>query len=250
MDEPLRSLRRIVLSYLLAVAGVATARAASLPAEIQVGLCGEPAAIARALDLERRGASYETWLFDDADLALFARDVRIRLRMRKHRAELAVKVGNQDCSALPAGLVPPQEGKCEFDVHGDAIAGAVSLTRELDARTAAALVAGTRPVADVLGPAQVRFLRDIVRAHPLPAGVRPLGPIANSVYATRDGVYDVDVAQMPGGERFAEISVKVPVGDATKAQAALAARLTRAGVTACADQSGQAVNKLRLLLAK
>jgi hypothetical protein len=241
----IRSLHSLAV---LALASASIASAAGPRAEIQVGLCGEPAAIESALALRPRAAPYETWLFDDPALALFDHGVRIRLRVGKQRAELAVKIANQDCRALPAGLVPPHEGKCEFDVHGDAIAGAVSLTRSLDARDTAALIAGTRPLSAMLSPAQARYLREIVQVDPLPAGVVALGPIANRVYRTGDGAYDVDVSQLPGGQRYAEISTKVPLAQASVAEARLAARLAQAGVTPCADQSAQAAGKLRLLL--
>jgi hypothetical protein len=44
------------------------------------------------------------------------------------------------------------------------------------------------------------------------------------------------------------MSRKVPVADAQRTRDALDALLARAGVTACADQAGQAVNKLKLML--
>ena len=56
----------------------------------------------------------------------------------------------------------------------------------------------------------MRFLRDVVHLWPLPADLRPLGPIANGVYTS--GAYDVDLSTLPGGERYAEIGIKVPPG--------------------------------------
>lgn len=229
---------------------VAGAVHAAPRAEIQVGLCGDPAVIAHALDLAPRGPAYETWLFDDPALSLFDRGVRLRLRMLGKHPELTVKIADQDCRTLAPGLLPPREGKCEYDVHGDVIAGAVSLTRRLDTATAAALLSGRRTVAETLSPAQARYLREIVRIDPLPADLRALGPIANRVLATRDGTYDVDESTLPGGQRYVEVSVKVPIARATAAESALQARLTQAGVTPCAEQAGQAAQKLRLLLAK
>jgi hypothetical protein len=77
--------------------------------------------------------------------------------------------------------------------------------------------------------------------------VKPLGPIALSSYRTKAGRYDVDVSQLPGGGRYVEISRKIPVRDAAAAASAMAAAVARAGVAVCADQSAQAINKLRAL---
>jgi hypothetical protein len=217
-------------------------------AEVQIGLCDDPATLVQALQLKPRAKPYETWLFDDPSLALFDRGVRIRLRVQPHQSELTIKIANQDCAKLPKGTVPRRDGKCEYDVHGEAAAGAVSLTRWIDASVSAELVAGKRTLADELNPAQVRYLRDVVRVYPLPVGVRALGPILNRVYRTSEGGYDVDVAELPGGERYAEISTKVPLAQAGQAEHALVDHLARAGVAPCADQSAQAANKLRLLL--
>lgn len=240
--------RRYPLFALLAAAAVgAPCHAAGPRAEIQVGLCGASPAIARALDLVPRGPAYETWLFDDPTLSLIARGVRLRLRMHPTDPVLTLKVADQDCRTLPHGLVPHGEGKCEYDVHGAAMAGAVSLDHPITSATARALVAGTPPSA-ALSPAQRRYLREVLRLDPLPADLRALGPIRTEVLRTRDRRYDVDQATLPDGAVTLEISVKVPVAKVTAAQAALDGRLAAARVTPCADQSGQAAAKLRSLV--
>ena len=78
--------------------------------------------------------------------------------------------------------------------------------------------------------------------------LRALGPIENTVYATRDGRYDVDVQRLPSGQAYVEVSEKVPVARGDPARRALDAHLARAGVAVCADQAGQAGSKLRSLL--
>jgi hypothetical protein len=243
---------RVALS-LAVVAALACAapdsRAAPPPRmEIQVALCDTPEAIVRALDLRPREAAYRTYLFDDAALTLLSRGLRLRLRVRAAGGELTLKAADQPCDALPSGLVPRREGKCEYDLHGDKVAGAVSLATKLDADTTADLVAGRVPVAGVLSSAQTRFLRDAARAWPLPPDLRALGPIENSVYATRDGRYDIDVQRLPNGQAYVEVSQKVAVTEGDAARRALDAHLARAGVAVCADQAGQAGNKLRSLL--
>jgi len=246
-------MKRTVVAAALFCASIACAlapagAAASRRAEVQVSLCGEPDAIERALDLKPRAAPYRTWLFDDDALALHERGLRLRLRVRADGAELTLKAADQACTALEPALVPKRQGKCEYDVHGDKMTGAVSISVALDAQTAEALVAGRVPPAEALSEAQVRFLREATSAWPLPPGLRALGPIANRVLATPGGRYDVDAQQLPDGRQFVEISAKVPVSQAPATQRALHARVERAGVTMCADQAGQAGTKLRALL--
>lgn len=238
---------RSLLATLL-VAGAASAIAATPRAEIQVGLCGDPQAIVRALDLVARGPAYETWLFDDPSLSLIGRGVRLRLRMHATQPELTLKVADQDCRTLPQRLLPRGEGKCEYDVHGAAMAGAVSLSLPLTPAVAADLVAGRIPVAATLSGAQRRYLRDVLHLEPLPPDLRALGPIGTQVFRTRDRRYDVDQSTLPDGATTVEVSIKVPVGDVAGAQAALAERLAASRVTPCGDQSGQAASKLRSLV--
>ena len=231
---------------LLALVIPALAAAAGPRAEIQVSLCEPAAAIESKLGLAPRGPAYETFLFDNAALAMLDRGLRLRLRTAPKGGELTLKVARQDCRALPAGAVPKGEGKCEYDVHGDVVTGAVSLARALDAAQVRDLIAGRIKVEALLSPSQVRYLRDTVRSWPLPDGLRPLGPIANRVYASSR--YDVDVSTLPGGEQYAEIADKVPLDRVPAERDELARHLERAGVTVCANQEGQAAAKMKLLL--
>jgi hypothetical protein len=189
----------------------------------------------------------QVWLFDDDALALYDRGLRLRLRVAQQRGELTVKVADQDCAQFAARGVPPDEGKCEVDLHGAKAAGAVSLGRDLDAVAARDLVAGRLPLAEALGPTQIGYLRAVPGAWPLPGDVRAYGPQRVARYRTKDKRYDVDVASLPGGETFIEIARKVPVAEAAALRDGLEADMTRAGVAVCADQSAQARNKLRAL---
>jgi hypothetical protein len=233
----------------MAVAAICAAAHAAPPrAEIQVGLCEPPASLEAKLAMQPRGAPYETWLFDDPALGLLDRGLRLRLRAKPGESELTLRVARQDCQALPRNAVPKGEGKCEYDVYGASSHGAVSLSRTLDAATTENLLARKVDVATLLSDAQVRYLRDVVKAWPLPADLRPLGPIANRVYkASR---YDVDVSTLPDGARYAEISEKVRLADATAGRDALVRYLAKAGVEVCADQAGQAPAKMKRLLAQ
>jgi len=215
--------------------------------EIQIGLCMPPDRIATALDLHPVGAAVEVWLFDDAALTLFERGLRLRLRFAKASYELTLKVADQDCARLAAGLVPPGEGKCEYDMHGATATGAVSLNRSVSPSVARSLSAGRLPPAEALSAAQTRYLREGVGTWPLPANIRPLGPQTVVSYRARDKPYVVDVSQVPSGETFVEITRKVPPADAARLRMALLDELNRAGVAICADQSAQAANKLRAL---
>ena len=161
---------------------------------------------------------------------------------------MTVKIANQDCAGIDAKMVPPKAGKCEFDVHGASMSGTVSLSRHLSHKQWTDLVAGRAPAADLLSAVQVAYLRDVARIWPLPTDLRPLGPKQSRAYVMEDKSYEVDVSKLPTGELYVEMSHRVPVAEAQTAKAALDAMLARSGVTACADQAGQAANKLKLML--
>jgi hypothetical protein len=228
----------------------AAPRAPSTPArtEVQIGLCAPFGAIAHALDARPRGDPIEAWLFDDAGLALFTRGLRVRLRVSKARSDLTLKVADQDCGKIAPELLPPGEAKCEFDLHGATTAGAVSLTHAITASATRDLVGGKLPVTDALSAAQKRYLREVVRAWPLPSDLRALGPQKVMSYRASGKPYDIDVSELPTGERYVEISRKVPPADAHRVQASMESDLARADIAICADQSAQALNKLRALL--
>lgn len=138
--------------------------------DIQLSLCSPSDQIEKALHLQRRGTSMEVWLFDDPALSLFERGLRFRLRLTNAPAELTLKIANQDCAKIAPGLVPSGEGKCEYDIHGTTIAGAVSLSRSLDASAARDLLAGHLSLADALSAAQTHaFAPWSVRGQCLPA---------------------------------------------------------------------------------
>lgn len=219
-----------------------------IQAEIQIALCSEPEQIVQALDLAPRERSGQTWLFDDDALTLFGRDLRFRVRASESGNELTLKAAVDDCANVPRALIPPKRGKCEHDVHGDKVTAAVSLSTHLYDSDTRKLLSGRLALGDALSAPQVRYLTEAAKLWPLPPAIRPLGPIEVTSYRARDKPYDVDVSRLPSGERFVEISRKVPLADAATARSSFDDDLARRGVTVCADQSAQAVNKLRALL--
>jgi hypothetical protein len=216
--------------------------------EVQIRLCTPFPDIERSLKLRAHGNPMDVWLFDDAALSLFERGLRVRLRVEGKHAELTVKVANQDCAQVDARMVPPKQGKCEIDMHGERTAGSVSLTRRLSHKEWTDLVAERVTPGDLLSPVQVAYLRDIARIWPLPPQLRPLGPKNSRAYVPPNEPYEVDVSKLPTGEVYVEMSRKVPVADAQRTREALDAILARAGVATCTDQAGQADNKLKLML--
>ena len=246
-----------MLVMLIAIAGAKPTAFAAGPApgtkrlsqaEVQISLCSPIDHIVPALGLHPRGAPIEVWQFDDPALTLIARGLRLRLRVTADgRSEFTLKVANQDCVRLDPKLVRPAEGKCEYDVYGTTMAGAVSLNSKLDARSTGELLAGRVAPANVLSPSQIRYLRAIVGVWPLPDGIRSLGPMQVRTYRTTGGLYDADISLLPNGERYAEVSAKVPQPDAASTMRTMKAELQRADVEMCADQSSQAANKLRAL---
>lgn len=218
-------------------------------AEVQIGLCSPIDEIVQALALRPRGTPIEVWQLDDPAMSLLGRGLRLRLRVATDgRAQLTLKVANQDCARLDAKLVPPREGKCEYDVYGSTAAGAVSINSKLNARRTRELLDGQLEIAKVLSPTQTRYLREVVGVWPLPDGIRNLGPMQLQTYRTAGRRYDVDVSRLPSGDRFAEISAKVTRPEAASTMQTMQAELKRAGVDMCADQTSQAANKLRSLL--
>jgi len=223
--------------------------AKALQAEIQIGLCAPTDEIVQVLDLRPRGAPITVWQFDDPELTLLRHGLRLRLRVAADgHSVLTLKVADQDCARLNPRLVPPSEGKCEYDVYGNKMAGAVSLNLKLSTKSTSDLLMGRVVAAQVLSPSQVRYLREVVGTWPLPPGLRKLGPMQVQAYRTKGKLDDIDISQLPDGEQFAEISRKVRRVDASHAMSAMEANLSRAGVRMCADQSSQAANKLRSLL--
>ena len=93
---------------------------------------------------------------------------------------------------------------------------------------------GKVPVAALLSEAQSGFLRDVVKAWPLPSDLRALGPISNRVYSATS--YDVDVSTLPDGGQYAEIADKVPLDRVPRERDRLMPHLARAEVEVCARQ--------------
>ncbi len=110
------------------------------------------------------------------------------------------------------------------------------------------LLSGRLPLADALNTAQVRYLKEAAKLWPLPADLRRLGPIQVLTFRARDNPYDVDISRLPAGESYIEVSRKVALADAPVERRMFDDDLLHAGVAVCADQSAQAVNKLRALL--
>jgi hypothetical protein len=240
----------LVIACSVPAAAQQGAEPATARVEIQASLCAPRDEVRRALDLRQRGSPLDVWLFDDAALTLFERGLRLRLRVADGRSLLTLKVADQDCRRLASGLVPPSEGKCEYDAHGTEVAGAVSITNALRAKLSRDLTANRVPLDEALSPAQIRFLRDVSGAWPLPASIRALGPQRVLTYRTPNKRYDVDVSTLPAGGEFVEISRKVPLADAAQARADLDLDLALAKVPLCADQSAQAKNKLQSMLGR
>jgi hypothetical protein len=248
-----RRVRRLRIGALGMAAAVALAGAARADApapgagaEVQINLCADPQAIVRALGLAPAGAGVEAWYFETPALDLFRARLVFRLRMKSPRPELTLKVADQACGRV-APLLAGTDGKCEYDLHGADLKGAVSLNRRLDANSARALLDAPGTLGASLSPGQSRFLREGTSAWPLPANVERYGPVRIEAYRAKGKRWVVELWSLPGGERYAEISQKARYDDAHGVRAAIERDLARAGVAPCADQSSQAGAKLRAL---
>jgi len=244
----MRSLAVPVLAAFAAVAMVGQPAAAkdkgATRAEVQIELCEPADTLEHKLAWKPRGSAYDTWLFDNGALSLLEKGLRLRLRASPDRPELTLKAAVKDCDDA---RLAKSEGKCELDVYGGKASATLSLTHALRAPMAQDLAAGRTALSAALSDAQASYLRDASQAWPLPPDLRPLGPIDTRTYAS--GRYEIDVTTLPDGTRYAEISIKVPAADMARAQGKLEAFLRDAGVEVCADQQGQAADKLRRLAA-
>jgi hypothetical protein len=224
-------------------------RAAAPAAEVQINLCTTPEAAAKALHLEPADAErYEVWYFETADQALFRSGVTVRLRIKAHSAELTLKFADQDCARIDPARLPARQSKCEYDVRGAVVAGAVSISRRLDDDQLRALRARPGDLSSVLSPAQIGYLRDPASVWPLPAPLKLLGPARVQPYRHKGDGFAVEAWQFPAGLRLLEISQKTRLADAQELDASLRALLARHPVAICADQGSPAGAKLRALL--
>lgn len=218
-------------------------------AEIQINVCASPQTIIQELELHPDGeVATEAWYFDTPELDFARRGLVFRLRQGDRQPELTLKVANQDCMEIKPGWIPEHEGKCEYDNHGAAFSGAVSLTHTLDAESARALTAGRLPLENALASAQVAYLRDVVGAWPLVSGIRPLGPAHIRQYRAKKADYDVNVWTLPAGETDIELSEKTSFKKVLDRRAELLAMLAKTAIALCPDQAGQGVKRLRILL--
>jgi hypothetical protein len=250
------------LIALLAGAGVIAlagpeANAAESQAEIQINLCSDPALLIPALQLAEKGKPTAVWLFDTPALDLDRRGLRLRLRERGKHAELTLKVAGQNCPRVDATLLG-RAGKCEADLHGDAFDDVVSLDSTLERRSLDLLLAPNTPsgaplaqaLTTVLAPNQRAMLgaqHEIWAPALLPPEIRRLGPSIVRAYRPAGERYVVEVWTLPGGQKFVELSQKVPRETALARRVELEAKITATGVPICADQLSQARNKLSIL---
>lgn len=227
-------------------------------AEIQINLCSSPAQVVRALDLRPKAdAPTRVWFFDTRALTLYDRGLRLRLRQAGGRSELTLKAGGHDCSRVAPGLLKRHD-KCEADLHGDRVDDTLSLTRRLDAREQALLLApgaaGGKALPEALGQVLSKHQRDLIGGQAgtpegaeMPAELVRLGPATVRAYDRRGEDAAVEVWTLPGGQQFVEISRKVERDAALPGRAQLFERLRSAGLAPCTDQDSQARNKLRLM---
>lgn len=218
-------------------------------AEVQINVCEPAPKIVAGLGLKPvRETPTEIWYFDTPALELLAHGRILRLRLAGGRSDLTLKIANQSCGAIERAI-PEGEGKCEYDLHGEKFAGALSLSRGLDSKQADRLRSGAEPFAGTLTATQHRFLQKPGLGS-LPDGIAPIGPARVMSYRRGKSLFEVEMWTLPRGESFIEISQKARYADAMKVRAALERELATAGLAMCKDQGSQAAEKLRLLVRK
>jgi hypothetical protein len=247
-----------LLAGAAAVVGPHAARATESRAEIQINLCSTPAQVVGALQLAEKGKSTTVWLFDSPALTLNQAGLRLRLREQGKGSELTLKVAGQNCATVESAVLRP-DGKCEADLHGDALDDVISLTRRLDAQGRATLLAPevrrgpplVEALKATLDPRQRTMLagqRGVAGgAAVLPQDIARLGPSTVRAYRSASQAYAVEVWTLPGRQQFVELSEKVPRDAALARRADLMRQVTAAGIAICPDQDSQAKNKLAIL---
>jgi len=222
-----------------------------LRAEVQINLCDPLEQIVDALSLTADPArALEIWYFESPGLEQSARGVVFRLRLGAAERILTLKApATPDCARLDPALLPAGHGKCEADMHGESLRDTVSLDTALDEKTVRELLNGGVALASVLSPAQTRYLQTIAGAWPLAADLRRMGPVRVETLLPKGGLFVVEAWRLPGGQRFTEASQKTARADAPRLRAELIAKIDRAGVHLCSDQSSQSTAKLRILAA-
>jgi len=222
-----------------------------LRAEVQINLCDPLEQIVDALSLTADPArALEIWYFESPGLEQSALGLVFRLRLGAAERILTLKApATPDCARLDPALLPAGQGKCEADMHGESLRDTVSLDTALDEKTVRELLNGGVALASVLSPAQTRYLQTIAGAWPLAADLRRMGPVRVETLLPKGGLFVVEAWRLPGGQRFTEASQKTARADAPRLRAELIARIDRAGVHLCSDQSSQSTAKLRILSA-
>jgi len=227
-------------------------------AEIQINLCSDPPRVVSALALTADRMPTTIWLFDSPTLELNRAGLRLRLREHGKESELTLKVAGQNCEQVNPALLKPN-GKCEADLHGDALDDVISLSRRLDAPGRARLLApdDTRgaslaaALTAALEPRQRTMLAErrsaTSGAAPLPAEVARLGPSSVRTYRSPNAPYVVEVWTLPAGQQFVELSEKTRRSTALARNAELTRLVNTAGLAICRDQESQAQNKLAIL---
>lgn len=243
----------VVLSVLLCAnlptAAIAGESARIGGAEVQINLCSEPQRIIEALHLERKGAKpQEVWYVDTPGLDLFRQGVMFRLRIKDRKSELTLKVAKQDCAKVNSDLLPADQAKCEYDVRGAHVVGAVSLTRILDDGQDHSLIEGRLALADLLSQAQIRYLQEVVALWPLIPELKCLGPAQVETYYMKGQSFVVELWQLPSGRHYEEISQKSSLKDAPLVNSALEGILRRNQVQLCPDQGSQTGSRLKVFL--
>ena len=254
---PLASTSRLVCALAAAFAAADT-RSVESQAEIQINLCSDPAQVISTLALVGDRKPTTIWLFDSPTLELNRSGLRLRLREHRKGSELTLKVAGQNCEQVNPALLKPN-GKCEADLHGDALDDVISLSRRLDKsgreRLLASDTARGAPLAAALTAAMEPSQRTMLAerrsatggAEPLPADISRLGPSTVRTYRNRNASHVVEVWTLPAGQEFVELSEKTRRSVALARRAELTQLVNAAGLAICRDQESQAKNKLTLL---
>ena len=243
-----------IAALIVAASGLSFGAAATpdpgLRAEVQINLCDPLEQIVDALSLTADPArALEIWYFESPGLEQSALGLVFRLRLGAAERILTLKApATPDCARLDPALLPASQGKCEADMHGESLRDTVSLDTALDEKTVRELLNGGVALASVLSPAQTRYLQTIAGAWPL-ADLRRMGPVRVETLLPKGGLFVVEAWRLPGGQRFTEASQKTARADAPRLRAELIAKIDRAGVHLCSDQSSQSTAKLRILAA-
>lgn len=214
-----------------------------------------PKQVISALGADTRAAQRrQVYFLDTHGLSLHRRGVVVRIRKIGRRgADIVVKVRRRRPFELASRRLRFPNLVVELDALPTSVVWSAAISCGVRRGIACDVVAGERPVVDLLTPEQRALLRVVVPGVDL-ARLTVLGPVTVLKARTRRlGAGDrptVEIWRYPGGARLVEVSTKCSPRHAGRVAAATARALRRRGVPLADVQESKTGATLALFAAR